>query len=71
MRPPTFQARHTYLITILAALFVPLSFITGLLGMNVAGIPGADTPYAFLLVLLLMGGSFVAGIGLLKWRGWI
>ena len=65
------QARHTYLITILAALFVPLSFITGLLGMNVAGIPGADTPYAFLLVLLLMAGSFLAGIGLLKWRGWI
>lgn len=65
------QARHTYLITILAALFVPLSFITGLLGMNVAGIPGAETPYAFLLVLLLMAGSFAAGIGLLKWRGWI
>lgn len=65
------QARNTYLISILAALFVPLSFITGLLGMNVAGIPGADTPYAFLLVLLLMAGSFIAGIGLLKWRGWI
>ncbi|MDF1791131.1 MAG: CorA family divalent cation transporter [Thalassobaculaceae bacterium] len=65
------QARNTYLISILAALFVPLSFITGLLGMNVAGIPGADTPYAFALVVALMAAGFFAGVGILKWRGWI
>jgi len=65
------QAHNTYLITILAALFVPLSFITGLLGMNVAGIPGAETPYAFALVLALMAGGFVAGLALFKWRGWL
>lgn len=65
------QARNTYLISILAALFVPLSFITGLLGMNVAGIPGSEAPYAFILVVALMAGGFVAGVGILKWRGWI
>ena len=65
------QARNTYLISILAALFVPLSFITGLLGMNVAGIPGAETPYAFALVVGLMAAVFVAGLAVLRWRGWI
>lgn len=65
------QARNTYMITIIAALFVPLSFITGLLGMNVAGIPGAETPYAFALVVLMMAACFVGGLGILKWRGWL
>ncbi|MFX4222722.1 MAG: CorA family divalent cation transporter [Thalassobaculum sp.] len=65
------QARNTYLISILAALFVPLSFITGLLGMNVAGIPGAETPYAFALVVGLMAAVFVAGLAVLRWRRWI
>lgn len=65
------QARNTYMITIIAALFVPLSFVTGLLGMNVAGIPGADTPYAFALVVGLMAGGFLGGLGILKWRGWL
>jgi zinc transporter len=65
------QTRNTYLISILAALFVPLSFVTGLLGMNVAGIPGAETPHAFALVVAMMAGIFFAGLAVLKWRGWL
>jgi zinc transporter len=30
-----------------ALIFLPLTFITGLLGMNVEGIPYADKPWAF------------------------
>jgi len=41
-----------------AALFLPLGFLTGLLGINVGGIPGAENPYSFwifcgILVVLL------------------
>lgn len=36
-----------YLLSIVAAIFLPLGFITGLLGINVAGMPGADDPTAF------------------------
>ena len=36
-----------YLLTIVAALFLPMGFLTGLLGINVGGIPGADNPHAF------------------------
>jgi zinc transporter len=34
-------------LSIVALIFLPLTFITGLLGMNVAGIPYAEEPWAF------------------------
>ncbi|WP_394729809.1 zinc transporter ZntB [Altererythrobacter sp. GH1-8] len=37
----------TYMLTIVAGIFLPLSFLTGLLGINVGGIPGVDDPAAF------------------------
>lgn len=39
--------RNTYVLSIVAAIFLPLGFLTGLLGINIAGIPGADYPLAF------------------------
>jgi zinc transporter len=38
---------RSLLLAIVALIFLPLTFITGLLGMNVAGIPYADKPWAF------------------------
>lgn len=43
-----------YLLSIVAGLFLPLGFLTGLLGVNVGGIPLADNPYGFALVVILM-----------------
>jgi zinc transporter len=40
----------TYRFTWVATVFLPLSFLTGLLGINVAGIPGGHDPWAFWLV---------------------
>jgi zinc transporter len=40
----------TYRFTWVATVFLPLSFLTGLLGINVAGIPGDHDPLAFWLV---------------------
>jgi zinc transporter len=39
--------QRSLLISIVAFIFLPLTFITGLLGMNVKGIPFADEPWAF------------------------
>lgn len=39
--------RHMYILSILSAIFLPLGFLTGLLGINVGGMPGAENPYAF------------------------
>lgn len=35
--------RTSYLLTIVAAIFLPLGFLTGLLGINVGGMPGVDS----------------------------
>ena len=45
------------LLSIIAAIFLPLGFVTGLLGVNVAGIPGAAYPYAFGIVCLVLLGT--------------
>ena len=48
-----------YLLSIVAAIFLPLGFITGLLGINVGGMPGVDNSHAFWitvgLLVVLMG----------------
>ncbi|MBI2381454.1 MAG: zinc transporter ZntB [Gammaproteobacteria bacterium] len=42
--------RTIYAMTLMTGLFLPLTFITGLLGINVGGIPGADSPLGFHIV---------------------
>lgn len=39
-----------YTLSLVATLFMPLGFLTGLLGINVGGIPGSDSRYGFLAV---------------------
>ena len=46
--------RTSYLLTIVAAIFLPLGFITGLLGINVGGMPGVDSEWAFAIVCLII-----------------
>lgn len=51
-----------YMLSIVAAIFLPLGFVTGLLGINVGGMPGVDSSYAFWITVgmlaLLMGFQF-------------
>lgn len=39
--------KTSYLLSIVAAVFLPLGFLTGLLGMNVGGLPGINYGHAF------------------------
>ncbi|MGD2137517.1 MAG: zinc transporter ZntB [Gammaproteobacteria bacterium] len=62
--------QRMYILSIIAAIFLPLSFVTGLLGVNVGGIPGADNALGFTIVVGLM--VLIAG-GLwafFHWRRW-
>ncbi|MGD9418567.1 MAG: zinc transporter ZntB [Verrucomicrobiota bacterium JB025] len=43
-----------YVLSIVAAIFLPLGLITGLLGINVGGIPGTENHFAFAAVCLLL-----------------
>ncbi len=65
------MARATYNLTIIATVFLPLSFVTGLLGMNVAGIPEEHSPWGFWIVV---GALIVLAIGSwawLRWKKWL
>jgi len=57
-------------LTILSAVTLPLGLVTGLLGMNVGGIPGTELRYGFLLVLGLMAAISAAELWYLQRRGW-
>ncbi|MDE3735473.1 MULTISPECIES: zinc transporter ZntB [Pseudomonas] len=59
-------SRTMYLLGITTGFFLPLSFITGLLGMNVGGIPGDETRYGFVLACVLILG--IAGFQLWLFR---
>ncbi|MGD2052909.1 MAG: zinc transporter ZntB [Gammaproteobacteria bacterium] len=43
-----------YVLSLVAALFLPLGFLTGLLGINVGGIPLAENPHGFLGIVVII-----------------
>ena len=43
-----------YMLSIVAAIFLPLGFLTGLLGINVGGMPGVDNVHAFGITVILL-----------------
>ena len=65
LRTELVDQRSLY-IAIVAFIFLPLTFITGLLGMNVEGIPFAHHPHAFWGVVLF---CIVVGLVVFGWFG--
>ena len=62
--------RAMYTLSIVAAIFLPLGLLTGLLGINVGGIPGTESPWAFFIVtvfLILMAIFLIAWFKRIKW----
>ena len=60
------QNNRMLLLSIVAAIFLPLSFLTGLFGMNVAGLPGTQDAWAFGIIVVLM--TLIAVLILLVFR---
>lgn len=59
-----------YVLAIVAAVFLPLGLLTGLLGINVGGMPGVDSGLAFWSVtalLIVLGGVELWLLKRLKW----
>ena len=54
--------RTMYVLSLVAAVFLPLGLLTGLLGINVGGIPGTETPWAFAMVCSILVILAAAGI---------
>jgi len=63
--------RRTYTMSLLAMVFLPTTFLTGLFGVNLGGIPGGDWRFGFsvfclMLVVLVLGVAWW-----LKRRNWL
>lgn len=65
------QNTRMLLLSIVAAIFLPLSFLTGLMGMNVAGLPGTENTLAFgiIVALMLLTAAFI--LLLFRSRKWL
>jgi len=65
------QNSRMYVLSIVAAIFLPITFITGMFGMNVAGLPGLENPWAFLIVAVLMVSVTAAMLAYLRAKRWM
>lgn len=62
--------RNLYLLALISAILLPLGFLTGLLGINVGGMPGVEDPLAFwwvVLLVIIVGAAEFALLRVLKW----
>jgi zinc transporter len=65
------QNARMYVLSIVAAIFLPLSFLTGVFGVNVAGMPGLELPNAFNILTGSMLVLAIALIAYMRWKKWM
>jgi Mg2+ and Co2+ transporter CorA len=59
------------LLTLITAIFMPLTLITGIFGMNFDVIPGLHKAYGFWLALVAMLGVVVGMIAYFRHKHWV
>jgi zinc transporter len=47
--------RSVFILTMVTVLALPINIVAGLLGMNVGGVPLADSPHGFLVIVVIIG----------------
>ncbi len=58
--------RNLYVLSVISAVFLPLGFLTGLMGINLAGMPGAEWTPAFWVFSAGLVGVSAGVLGVLK-----
>jgi zinc transporter len=64
------QGMRMYVLSLVTAIFLPLSFLTGIFGMNVAGLPGTEEPKAFFYVAMVMVILAIILMIAMLWKKW-
>ncbi|WP_208353524.1 zinc transporter ZntB [Pseudaestuariivita rosea] len=62
--------RNLYLLSIISAIFLPLGFLTGLMGINLGGMPGASAASAFWIFTGALIVLAVIQVIIFRWRRW-
>lgn len=63
--------RTMYMLSIVTGIFLPLGLLTGLLGINVGGMPGSDNSSAFMIVCGILVGVAILQLILFKRMRWL
>ena len=71
MAQTTRMGRNSYVLSVIAGFFLPLGVITGLFGVNLAGMPGAEQPWAFAALSIAMVVIVLVGWVVLRWKRWL
>jgi zinc transporter len=64
------QGMRMYVLSLVTAIFLPLSFLTGIFGMNVAGLPGTEEPKAFFYLASTMVVLAIVLLIAMLWKKW-
>ncbi|HLD76951.1 MAG TPA: CorA family divalent cation transporter [Rickettsiales bacterium] len=62
--------KSMFKISLIASIFMPLSFVAGLFGMNVGGIPGENNPMGFYAIVYFLTIAFGVAFVTLKRKKW-
>ncbi|MFB0963587.1 MAG: CorA family divalent cation transporter [Pseudomonas sp.] len=65
------MGRTMYLLAVITGFFLPLTFVTGLLGINVGGIPWAEQPYGFIVSCLILAALAFGQWLFFRWLRWV
>jgi len=60
--------RNLYVLSIVTAVMLPMTLVTGIFGMNVGGLPGLHGDHSFWWVMLLILASGAVTLGAFFWR---
>lgn len=60
-----------YVLSVVAAVFLPLGFLTGLLGINVGGIPGSEYGQAFWVFIGMLIVVVILQVVIFRWKNWL
>ncbi len=63
--------KKMYILSIISAIFLPLTFLTGLLGINIGGIPGAQNDNAFYIFSIILVMVTSAQFYIFKKKKWL
>ncbi|MGM9966193.1 MULTISPECIES: magnesium/cobalt transporter CorA [unclassified Rummeliibacillus] len=58
------------ILTIISSIFIPLTFIAGVYGMNFKHMPELEWHYGYFIILLAMLGIAISMIAWFKYKGW-
>lgn len=64
------QGMRMYVLSLVTAIFLPLSFLTGIFGMNVGGLPGTEEPKAFFYLTATMVILAIVLLTGMLWKKW-